>query len=322
MQALLCNNFDSIDRLEIKEVPMPLPKAHEVLIDIKSAGVNFPDMLIVQGLYQMKPELPFVPGAEFSGVVKQIGEKVKHLKVGMRVGGFNLTGAFAEQTVVPALQCLPLPSEVSFEQAATYLMTYGTSYHALKDRANLKKGETVLVIGAAGGIGIACVQLAKLMGAKVVAVASTKEKLDFCEAHGADHVINYKIEDLKTALKSLPEGIDVVCDPVGGDSAEIALRRLNYDGRFLVIGFTAGNIPKIPLNLPLLKSCQIVGVFWGKFLQTFPKEATQNHLQLLQWIAEEKIEIPIQKVFALQEAKEALRWIAERKVMGKVVIEM
>ncbi|MEL6945466.1 MAG: NADPH:quinone oxidoreductase family protein [Bacteroidota bacterium] len=270
----------------------------------------------------MTPALPFVPGAEFSGVVQAMGEKVKHLKVGMRVGGFNLTGAFAEQTAVPALQCLPLPNGVSYEQAASYLMTYGTSYHALKDRANLKAGETVLVIGAAGGVGIACVQLAKLMGAKVIAVASTQEKLDFCKAHGADHLINYKTEDLKAALKALPDGIDVVCDPVGGASSEIALRRLNYNGRFLVIGFTAGDIPKIPLNLPLLKSCQIVGVFWGKFLQTFPREATQNHLQILQWIAEEKIEIPIQKTFALDQAKDALQWIAERKVIGKIVLGM
>ncbi|MEL6720873.1 MAG: NADPH:quinone oxidoreductase family protein [Bacteroidota bacterium] len=322
MQALICNDFGPISQLEVKEVATPSIKAHEVLVDIKAAGVNFPDMLMVQGLYQMKPALPFVPGAEFSGVVQAMGEKVKHLKVGMRVGGFNLTGAFAEQTAVPALQCLPLPNGVSYEQAASYLMTYGTSYHALKDRANLKAGETVLVIGAAGGVGIACVQLAKLMGAKVIAVASTQEKLDFCKAHGADHLINYKTEDLKAALKALPDGIDVVCDPVGGASSEIALRRLNYNGRFLVIGFTAGDIPKIPLNLPLLKSCQIVGVFWGKFLQTFPREATQNHLQILQWIAEEKIEIPIQKTFALDQAKDALQWIAERKVIGKIVLGM
>ncbi|MEM8524150.1 MAG: NADPH:quinone oxidoreductase family protein [Bacteroidota bacterium] len=322
MQAILCNQFGPINQLEIKKIETPVIKANEVLVDIKAAGVNFPDMLMVQGLYQMKPALPFVPGAEFSGVVQQVGEKVTHLKVGMRVGGFNLTGAFAEQVAVPALQCLPLPDQVDFEQAATYLMTYGTSYHALKDRANLRAGETVLVIGAAGGIGIACVQLAKMMGAKVVAVASTQEKLDFCKSHGADHLINYKTEDLKTALKALPDSIDVVCDPVGGDSAEIALRRLNYNGRFLVIGFTAGNIPNIPLNLLLLKSCQIVGVFWGKFLQTFPKEATQNHLQLLQWIAEGKTKIPIQKTFNLREAKEALQWIAERKVMGKVVLKM
>lgn len=322
MKAVVCNQFAPIDALEITEIPDPTPKEYEVLIDVKAAGVNFPDTLLVQGLYQMKPPFPFIPGTEFSGVVAASGEKASFLPVGTRVAGFNTTGAFAEKTTLPVMQCLPLPDEVSFEQAASFLVTYGTSYHALKDRAQLKKGETVLVLGAAGGIGLACVELAKVMGAKVVAVASTDEKLALCKQYGADFTINYAEEDLKTALKALPTKVDVVCDPVGGASTEVALRSLNYGGRLLVIGFTAGQIPSISLNLPLLKSCQIVGVFWGKFLQTFPTEAIQNHQELLEWIATKKLNPYIQKTVPLEETKAALHWIADRKAMGKVVLTM
>ncbi|MEM1326964.1 MAG: NADPH:quinone oxidoreductase family protein [Bacteroidota bacterium] len=320
MKAVLCEAFAPIDQLQVKDIPSPTPKPHEVLIDIKAAGVNFPDGLMAQGLYQFKPELPFVLGSEFAGVVSATGEKASFLPVGTRVAGFDMTGAFAEQMTLPAMQCLPLPDEVSFEQGATFLITYGTAYHALKDRAQLKTGETVVVLGAAGGVGIATVALAKLMGAKVVAVASTAEKLAFCKEHGADVLVNYKEEDLSKALKALPDGVDVICDPVGGAHSEAALRRLNYGGRLLVIGFTTGDIPKIPLNLPLLKSCQIVGVFWGKFLQTFPGEALSNHTQLLNWIADRQLNPPIQRSFPLEDIQEALHWIGDRKVMGKIVL--
>jgi NADPH2:quinone reductase len=322
MKAVLCESFAPIDQLQVKDLPTPTPKPHEVLIDIKAAGVNFPDGLMAQGLYQFKPELPFVLGSEFSGVVRATGEKASFLPVGTRVAGFNMTGAFAEQTILPAMQCLPLPDEVSFEQGATFLITYGTAYHALKDRAQLKTHETVVILGAAGGVGVAAIQLAKLMGAKVVAVASTAEKLEFCKSHGADVLINYAEEDLSKALKALPNGVDVIVDSVGGAHSEAALRRLNYGGRLLVIGFASGDIPSVPLNLPLLKSCQIVGVFWGKFLQTFPGEAVSNHTQLLEWIGEKKLQPPIQRSFQLAEIQDALTWIADRKVQGKIVLTM
>ncbi|MEM9884481.1 MAG: NADPH:quinone oxidoreductase family protein [Bacteroidota bacterium] len=322
MKALVCEAFGAVEQLQIKELSTPKLKAAEVLIDIKAAGVNFPDHLMVQGLYQFKPNLPFIPGAEFSGVVSAKSAHVNFLEIGQRVAGFQMIGAFAEQIAVPAMHCLPMSDKVSFEQGASFLITYGTAYHALKDRANLKAGETVLVLGAAGGVGIACIELSKLMGAKVVAVASTAEKLALCKEYGADYTINYKEEDFKAALKALPFGIDVVCDPVGGDYSETALRRLNYGGRLLVIGFTAGKIPKIPLNLTLLKSCQIVGVFWGKFLEIHPKIGMTNHVQLLKWIEAEQLSPYIQKSFSLTQAKDALQWIAKRKAMGKVVIKM
>lgn len=321
MKALVCETFGPVENLQIKDLATPEPKTNEVRIDIKAAGVNFPDNLMVQGLYQFKPPLPFTPGSEFSGVVTATGEKAKYLEVGTRVAGFQMIGAFAEQITIPAMQCLPLPDSVSFEQGASFLVTYGTAYHALKDRANLQAEEVVLVLGAAGGVGIACIELAKLMGAKVVAVASTAEKLALCEQYGADHLINYKTEDLKTALKALPFGIDVICDPVGGIYSEVALRRLNYGGRHLVIGFTAGNIPHVPLNLPLLKSCQIVGVFWGKFLETHPAEGLNNHVTLLNWIGTGQLKPHIQKAYPLEQAKDALNWIAARKAMGKIVLK-
>lgn len=320
MKALVCEAFGPVEQLQIKDLPDLVPKDHEVCIAIKAAGVNFPDNLMVQGLYQFKPPVPFIPGSEFAGVVSAVGKDVKSLRVGTRVTGFQMIGSFAEQATLSEMRCIALPDGVSFEQGASFLVTYGTSYHALKDRANLKAGETVLILGAAGGIGIACIELAKLMGARVIAVASTAEKLALCEKYGADHTINYREDDLKMALKAFPSGIDVICDPVGGAYSEVALRRLNYGGRHLVIGFTAGDIPKVPLNLPLLKSCQIVGVFWGKFVETYPKEASTNHLQLLNWIGEGKLNPHIQKSFSLEQAKDALNWVAQRKVMGKVVV--
>lgn len=321
MKALVCETFGPVEQLKIQDLPSPKPESHEVLIEVKAAGVNFPDNLMVQGLYQFKPPLPFIPGSEFAGIVSSAGADATFLPVGTRVAGFQMVGSFASQITIPAMQCMPLPDEVSFEQGAAFLVTYGTSYHALKDRAKLREGEIVLVLGAAGGVGIACIELAKLMGAKVVAVASTTEKLALCKQYGADYTINYKEENLKAALKSLPFGIDVICDPVGGEYSEIALRRLNYGGRLLVIGFASGKISTIPLNLPLLKSCQIVGVFWGKFLETHPAEGFSNHAQLLNWIADGKITPHIQKSFSLTAAKEALHWIANRKAMGKIILK-
>jgi NADPH2:quinone reductase len=296
----------------------------EVVVKVAACGLNFPDTLIIQGLYQFKPELPFTPGSDIAGIVKEVGEGVTHLKVGDSVFGFVAHGGLAEEVIVPGNACFPKPPQMDFPVAASFMMAYGTSYHALKDRAKLMEGETLLVMGASGGVGLAAVELGKLMGAKVIAAASSDEKLALCKEYGADELINYTKQDLKSKIKELTEGkgVDVIYDPVGGDFSEQALRGIAWNGRFLVVGFAAGNIPKIPLNLPLLKGASIVGVFWGGFAMKYPKENRSNTMTLMQWHAEGNLKPHIHKIVPLEDTKEALEEMMNRKVKGKLVVQI
>lgn len=324
MKALVCEQYGPVEDLKIKEIDSPTPGPKEVLVEVKVAAVNFPDTLIVQGLYQIKPELPFSPGSDFAGIVKEVGKGVTHVKQGDEVMGFVRVGAFAEEVVVTAAACVPKPPGMDFSIAASFLMAYGTSYHALKDRAELKEGETLLILGASGGVGLAAVELGKVLGAKVIAAASTDEKLALCQEHGADEVINYAKEDLKSRIKELTggKGVDVIYDPVGGDYSEAALRGMAWKGRFLVVGFTTGTIPKMPLNLPLLKGCSIVGVFWGSFLMHEPKNNEKNTMELMEMFSDGKLKPHIHGRYPLDNALDALTEMMNRKVRGKVLIEM
>ncbi|QCX00872.1 NADPH:quinone oxidoreductase family protein [Aggregatimonas sangjinii] len=324
MKAIRCKAYGPPSSLVLEEVDNLKPKAKEVLVSVKACGLNFPDTLIIQGLYQFKPDLPFTPGSDVAGIVKEVGEEVTHLKVGQEVFGFVAYGALAEEVVVPANACFPKPPQMDFPTAASFLMAYGTSYHALKDRAHLAEGETLLVLGASGGVGIAAVELGKLMGAKVIAAASTEEKLALCKEYGADETINYVAQDLKATIKELTEGkgVDVVYDPVGGTFSEPALRGTAWNGRFLVVGFAAGDIPKIPLNLPLLKGASIVGVFWGAFAMKNPKANMQNSMQLMQWHAEGKLKPHIHAIYDLADTAKALEEMTNRKVKGKLIVKV
>src|SRR5690242_7592399 len=279
MRAVLCKQYGPPETLVVEELPSPTITDHQVLVDVKACGVNFPDLLIIENKYQFKPPLPFSPGGEISGVVKQVGAQVKHVKAGDRVLGAPGFGGFAEEVALDTRNVVPIPDAMSFDEAAAFLFTYGTSHYALKDRGALKPGETLLVLGAAGGVGLAAVELGKAMDARVIAAASTEEKLAVCREHGADEGINYTSEDLRERLKSLTagKGVDVIFDPVGGPYSEIALRSMAWEGRHLVVGFTAGEIPRIPLNLTLLKGCSIVGVFWGSFTSRDPRR-NREHL--------------------------------------------
>ncbi len=324
MKAVIANEFGLPDTLQIKETPSPIPAADEVLINVKACGVNFPDVLIIQNKYQFKPTLPFSPGGEVSGEVAAIGEKIKHLKVGDRVVALCGWGGFAEQVVTKANRVFPMPPRMDFINGAGTLYTYGTSYHALKDRAQLKSGETLLVLGAAGGVGLAAVELGKVMGATVIAAASSSDKLVACKEKGADFTINYSIEDLRARIKEITsdKGVDVVYDPIGGPLAEAALRSIAWKGRYLVVGFASGNIPSFPANLPLLKGCSIVGVFWGSFAEREPKQSLQNFGELLGWINAGKLKQHIHKIYSLEEGPKALRDLMDRKVMGKAIIKV
>lgn len=324
MKAILCKAFGAPSSLVLEEVESPKPKEKEVLVTLKACGVNFPDTLIIQGLYQFKPALPFTPGSDIAGIVKEVGEGVKHLKVGDEVFGFVMNGGFAEEVIVPSNACFLKPKDMDFPVAASFMMAYGTSYHALKDRAQLKAGETLLILGASGGVGLAAVELGKLMGAKVIAAASSDDKLALCKEYGADATINYAAEDLKTRIKELTEGkgVDVVYDPVGGTYSEAALRSMAWEGRFLVVGFAAGDIPKIPLNLALLKGCSIVGVFWGGFVTKTPKKNMQNTMELMHWYSEKKLKPHIHGVYPLADTAQALSEMMNRRVKGKIVIGM
>ena len=324
MKALICEQYGPVEDLKIKEIDSPVPGAEEVLVEVKAAAVNFPDTIIVQGLYQIKPEVPFIPGSDLAGIVKTVGEGVTRVKPGDEVMGFVRTGAFAEEVVVPATACVPKPAVMDFGLAASFLMAYGTSYHALKDRAEIRTGETLLILGASGGVGLAAVELGKILGVKVIAAASTDEKLALCQEHGADEVINYSKEDLKTRIKELTggKGVDVVYDPVGGDYSEAALRGMAWKGRFLVVGFTTGTIPKMPLNLALLKGCSIVGVFWGSFLMKEPKNNVKNTMELMEMFSAGKLKPHIHGKYPLDNALDALTEMMNRKVRGKVLIEM
>ena len=322
MKAILCKELGLPSKLVLEEIPSPIPGKKQVLVQIKACSLNFPDTLIIQGLYQFKPELPFSPGSDISGIVKAVGEGVKHVKVGDEVFGLVSHGGFAEEVLVPANSCFPKPPMMDHKIAASFMMAYGTSHHALKDRAKLKAGETLLVLGASGGVGLAAVELGKIVGAKVIAAASTDEKLAICKEKGADEVINYTTEDLKKRVKELTggKGADVVYDPVGGAYTEAALRATAWEGRFLILGFPAG-IAKIPMNLPLLKGCQIVGVFWGSFAMRSPQQNMANTMELIQMYAKGQLKPHIHATYSLENAQKALEEMMERKVKGKVIIE-
>ncbi len=322
MHAWLCENPVGVDALTWKELPTPQPKTGEVLIEIKAASLNFPDLLIVQNKYQMKPALPFVPGSEYAGVIQAVGEGVTHLKVGQHVACLSGTGGFGTHTVAPAVLCQPLPDGFPFVDAAAFIMIYATAHHALVDRCQLKAGETVLVLGAAGGVGTAAIQVAKACGAKVIAAASTDAKCELCKTIGADATINYSSANLRDAVKALTDGKgpDVIYDPVGGDLAETAFRTIARRGRYLVIGFAAGPIPALALNLPLLKSASIVGVFWGDFARNEPKANAAMMQELAQMYAQGKIKPVIDRTMPMAELKAAFAHMGSRGVMGKLVM--
>ncbi len=322
MHAWLCENPTGVDALTWKEMPTPTPKAGEVLLAIKAASLNFPDILIVQNKYQIKPPLPFVPGSEYAGTIESVGEGVTHLKVGQAVACLSGTGGFATHTVAPAALCMPLPPGFPMVDAAAFIMIYATSHHALVDRAQLKAGETVLVLGAAGGVGTAAIQIAKAMGARVIAAASTQEKCDLCTKIGADATINYSKENLRDAIKTLTDGKgpDVIYDPVGGDFAEPAFRSIAWRGRYMVVGFASGPIPALPLNLTLLKGASIIGVFWGDFARREPKANTAMMMELAQWYAQGKIKPVIDRTMQMAELKAAYAHMGSRGVMGKLVM--
>ena len=322
MQAWLCENPVGVEALQWKELPTPNPKAGEVLIEIKAASLNFPDLLIVQNKYQMKPPLPFVPGSEYAGVIAAVGDGVTQLKVGQSVACLSGTGGFATHTIAPAALCMPLPPGFPHVDAAAFIMIYATSHHALVDRGQLKPGETVLVLGAAGGVGTSAIQVAKALGARVIAAASSDEKCALCKSIGADATINYGREDLREAIKKLTDGkgVDVVYDPVGGDLAEPALRSVGWRGRYLIIGFASGSIPSLPLNLPLLKGSSLVGVFWGSFAKHEPKANAAMLGELAHWYAEGKIKPVIDRTMPMAELKAAFAHMGSRTVKGKLVM--
>jgi NADPH2:quinone reductase len=305
------------------DVPEPKLADRHVMIDVRACGVNFPDVLLTRGLYQFKPTPPFSPGGEASGIVTAVGAGVTSVAVGDRVAAYLLHGAFAEKLCVPELAVVELPDAVGFEVGAATLLTYATTYHALVDRAAIKAGETLLVLGAAGGVGIAAVELGALLGANVIAAASSEDKLAFCKAHGAHHGIDYSKEDLKECVKAITggKGADVIYDPVGGSLAEAALRATAWEGRFLVVGFASGDIPKIPLNLVLLKGCQIVGVFWGSFAMRDPAKNRAHAERIFAWIAEGKLAPAIDDVLPFTEAASALQRLEQRQVKGKLVLK-
>ncbi len=322
MHAWLCENPTGVDALTWKELPTPQPKAGEVLIEIRAASLNFPDLLIVQNKYQMKPPLPFVPGSEYAGVVQAVGEGVKHLKIGQNVACLSGTGGFGTHTIAPASLCMPLPDGFSYVDAAAFIMIYATSWHALMDRAQLKAGETVLVLGAAGGVGTAAIQIAKAAGARVIAAASTDEKCALCLSIGADATINYSRQNLRDEIKALTDGKgpDVIYDPVGGEFAEPAFRSIAWRGRYLVVGFAAGPIPALPFNLALLKGASIVGVFWGDFARREPKANAAMMAELAGRYAQGKIKPVIDRTMPMADLKAAYAHMGSRGVKGKLVM--
>ena len=322
MHAWLCETPTGVDALTWKELPTPVPQAGEVLLEIKAASLNFPDLLIVQNKYQMKPPLPFVPGSEYAGVVQALGEGVKHLKVGQHVACLSGTGGFATHTIAPAALCMPLPDGFGFVDAAAFIMIYATSHHALIDRGQLKAGETVLVLGAAGGVGTSAIQIAKAMGARVIAAASTDEKCALCKSIGADATINYTTENLRDAIKALTDGKgpDVIYDPVGGDFTEPAFRSIAWRGRYLVVGFASGPIPALPLNLMLLKGASVVGVFWGGFAKNEPKANAAMMMELATWYAQDKIKPVIDSTMPMADLKAAYAHMGSRSVKGNLVM--
>lgn len=322
MKALMCTEYGPPQNLSVQEVASPRPGPGQVLVDVKASALNFPDGLMVQGLYQVKPPLPFSPGAELAGLIQEVGEGVQGLSVGDRIIGFPGVGAFAEECVVNAERLLPLPEGMDFATGAALVLTYGTSLHALADCGRLQAGETLLVLGAAGGVGAAAVEIGKAMGARVIAAASSDDKLALCRRLGADETINYSGEDLRKRALELTDGrgVDVVYDPVGGSYTESALRATAWRGRLLIVGFAAGDIPKIPLNLALLKERSLVGVYWGDSTRHDPRGHVKNMKQLMAWFAGGKIKPVVSEQVPLAEAPGAIARILSRQVKGKVVI--
>jgi NADPH2:quinone reductase len=332
MKAMLCTHYGPPEEMELRDIPSPVPGKGQVLIAVKACGVNFPDVLMLADKYQFKPALPFPPGGEVAGVVKSLGEGVTGLKEGDRVAVSIGNGGFAEEVLAPASRCVKVPDNVSFEVASAFIVTYGTSYHALKDRARLKAGETLVVLGAAGGVGLSAVELGVAMGAKVVAGASSQEKVDLAIKHGASAGFVYprlplsrdQQKAISDKIKELTggAGADVLYDPVGDQYAEPSLRAMNWEGRYLVIGFAAGEIPKIPLNLTLLKGCDVLGVFWGAFTGRNPKAASAALAEIMGMIADGKLNPDVSATFPLAEAGKSIRMLMDRKAMGKVVVTM
>lgn len=323
MKAIVCNEFGPISDLQYQDVEEQSPGKGQVLVKVLASGVNFPDGLLVQGLYQARPERPFVPGMEFCGEVEALGEGVKHLKVGQRlIGSSQKYGAFAEKVVVNAMTVLPVANEVTNTDAANLMCAHGTAHHALKQRARLKKGETLVVLGAAGGTGIAAVQIGKAMGARVIAVCSSQDKLDMAKANGADELVNYSDENLKDRIKELTKGkgADVVYDPVGGDAFAACSRSMARNGRLLVVGFASGSIPELPVNLALVKEYSLVGVFWGQFVMHEPMVFMQNMQELFAWYRDGIVRLETDEVFPLSRASDALQKVMNRDVKGKVVV--
>ncbi len=322
MKAVLCKSYGPPESLVVEDVPSPIPGPGEVVISVKAAGVNFPDVLIIQNKYQVKPPLPFSPGSEVAGVIKDLGDGVTMFKPGEKVMAITGYGGFAQEVKADARRVLKLPPSMDFRTAAAFGLAYATSDHALRDRGALKAGDTLLVLGASGGVGLAAIEIGKAVGARVIACASTDEKLAVCREHGADATINYAAEDLRDRIKALTDGNgpDVVYDPVGGPFTEPALRSIAWRGRLLVVGFAAGDIPKIPLNLTLLKGCSIVGVYWGDFARREPERFAAAMDQLGRWHAEGRIKPHVSRTFPLERAADALQLMAERKVSGKLVL--
>ncbi len=322
MKAVICKEYGDYHNLAFEEMDDPTPGPGQVCIDVRAAGLNFPDLLLVQGLYQMKPPTPFVPGAECAGVISALGEGVSGYAVGDRVIAYTMNGAFAQKVVVAAQSLARLPDGMDFDVGAGITTTYATSYYALKQRANLQAGESLAVLGAAGGVGLAAVELGAAMGANVIACASTQDKLDLTKAHGATSLINYEKDELKTALKEATggKGADVIYDPVGGKYAEPALRAIGWNGRYLVIGFAAGDIPKIPLNLVLLKTASIVGVFWGAWAMRDPAAHAPNMAEIFDFYAQGKIKATVTKRYAFADFMGGFDALAKREAKGKLVL--
>lgn len=324
MRAVVCERWGGPDELRVAELTLPEPGPGEVKVRVQAAGVNFPDVLIIQGKYQVKPDLPFTPGAEVAGTVIAVGPGVasSHVRLGGRVAAFCTLGGFAEEVIVPEAACVALPENVGFEPASAFLLAYGTAWHALRDRAALQPGETLLVLGAAGGVGLAAIDIGKAMGARVIAAASSPDKLAVCRSYGADEVLDYEAEDLRDGIARLTDkrGPDVVFDPVGGRFAEPAFRSIAWAGRYLVVGFAAGGIPALPFNLPLLKGASIVGVFWGGYRKREPERNRDAVAQMLAWIGEGRLRPLVSRTYTLDEVPQALEDMAARRVVGKVVV--
>jgi NADPH2:quinone reductase len=324
MLAIICDQFDSPDKLKVHEIEDPVPKKGEVLIRVHATGLGYVDALTVAGLYQIKPKLPFIPGNEISGVIEQTGEAVKHLRVGQRVLAMPSQGGLSELVCLPESKCTLIPEVLSHQGAASFLVNYCTAYHGLERCVQLKEKETILILGASGGVGMAAIDVAKAMGAEVIAAASTKRKRDACLEFGADHVVNYTKPNWRDDVKKILDGkpLNVVYDPVGGEYAEPALRSLGPDGRFLVVGFAAGEIPSVPLNLTLLKRCSIVGVNWGGYVAANPSESRPVLTILLEWIAARKLNPQAGETAPLKRAGSAMMKMLNRKAIGKIVISV